>query len=182
MNEEAQALAQVSRRGMAWGVLTLLLGLFAIASPVIPGLAVAIMVGAALLLAGISMTVYAFQAPSLSRGFLKLLFGGLTVIVGVAMLSQPGLALANLTLLLGVYFLFDGAVALILAWNVKPEAGWGWMTFNGAVTIALGWMILRGWPVSGLWAIGILVGIRLVFAGITMLTLGSAARTAAKPL
>ena len=182
MNNESRELKQASRRGMLWGALTLLLGLFAIASPVIPGLAVTIMVGAALLLAGISMTVYAFQAPSLGRGILKLLFGGLTVIVGVAMLSQPGLALAKLTLLLGVYFLFDGVVTLIVAWNVKPEPGWGWMTFNGGITIILGWMILRGWPVSGLWAIGILVGVRLIFAGITMLTLGSAARAAAKPV
>ena len=64
-------------------------------------------------------------------------------------------------------------MTMIVAFNVKPQPGWGWMTFNGIVTIMLGWMILKGWPVSGVWAIGILVGVRLLFAGITMLTLRS---------
>ena len=177
MNENEQALKSVSNLGMLWGILTILLGFFAIGSPLYSGLAVAVMVGIALVAAGISMTIFAFQAPSLGRGFLKLLFGALTVLVGVAVLGQPGIALAQLTLLLGMYFIADGVMTLIVAFNVKPNPGWGWMTFNGAVTIALGWMILKGWPVSGVWAIGILVGVRLIFAGMTMLTLGTARRS-----
>ncbi len=63
---------------------------------------------------------------------------------------------------------------------MKPEAGWGWMTVNAFVTFALGIMILKGWPEASLFVIGILVGIRLVFAGITMLTMGSVGRQVAK--
>jgi uncharacterized membrane protein HdeD (DUF308 family) len=176
MNEQVQPLKQASRRGMFWGVVTLFCGILSIGSPLVSGLAVAMMIGAFLLLAGISMTVFAFQAPSLGRGMLKFLFGALTVLVGLAALGQPGIALAKLTLLLGMYFIADGVITMIVAFNVKPHPGWGWMTFNGVVTIALGWMILKGWPVSGVWAIGILVGVRLLFAGMTMLTLGAAGR------
>jgi len=182
MNEEAAVLKSVSRMGMMWGILTILFGVLAIGSPLVTGLAISMLVAIALILAGVSMTIFAFQAPSLGRGMLKFLFGGLTVLVGIAMISQPGIALAKLTLLLGVYFFIDGILTLILAWNVKPEQGWGWMTFNGAVTIALAWMILKGWPVSGAWAIGILVGVRLLFSGMTMLTLGSAGNAVAKEL
>ena len=182
MNDNAQPLKKASNRGMIWGVLTIFLGVLAIGSPLVSGLAVAITVGAVLLLAGISMTLFAFQAPSFGRGLLRLLFGALTVLVGISALSQPGIALVNLTLLLGIYFIADGVVALIVAFNVKPSPGWGWMTFNGAVTIALGWMILKGWPVSGVWAVGILVGVRLLFAGMTMLTLGTAGRQIAGSL
>ena len=167
MNDEAQALKSVSRMGMVWGILTILIGFFAMASPLVTGLAVSMLVAIALIAAGLSMTIYAFQAPSLGRGVLKFLFGGLTVLVGIAMLAQPGLALAKLTLLLGAYFIADGFMTLALAWNVKPERGWGWMTFNGAVTIALAWMILRGWPVSGAWAIGILVGVLTIIVRVT---------------
>ena len=174
MNNQSQPLNQVSRMGMIWGVLTILFGFMAIGSPLVSGLAVAILVGIALLAAGISMTLFAFQAPSLGRGVLKFLFGALTVLVGLAAVAQPEITLINLTLLLGLYFIADGVVAMIVAFNVKPAPGWGWMTFNGIVTIALGWMILKGWPVSGVWAIGILVGVRLLFAGISMLTLGAA--------
>jgi uncharacterized membrane protein HdeD (DUF308 family) len=180
MNENTQALKSASRLGMLWGILTILFGLFAIGSPLYTGLAVAVMVGMALVAAGVSMTVFAFQAPSLGRGILKLLFGALTVVVGIAVLAQPGMALAKLTLLLGAYFIADGVMTMIVAFNVKPQPGWGWMTFNGVVTIALGWMILKGWPLSGVWAIGVLVGIRLLFAGITMLTLGTAGSQAAR--
>ena len=182
MNENAQMLKKASGLGMLWGILTIIFGLFAIASPLVSGLAVAMLVGIALLAAGVSMTLYAFQAPSLGKGILKFLFGALTLLVGIAMLAQPGLALAKLTLLLGIYFFLDGVMTLIVAFNVKPEPGWGWMTFNGAVTVALAWMILKGWPVSGAWAIGILVGVRLLFSGMTMLTLGGAARQVSKNL
>lgn len=176
MNDSAEQLKKASNRGMIWGVLTIILGVLAIGSPLVSGLAVAITIGVVLLVAGFSMTLFGFQAPSLGRGVLRILFGLLTVLVGIATLSQPGMALVDLTLLLGIYFIADGFVALIVAFNVKPSPGWGWMTFNGAVTIALGWMILKGWPVSGVWAIGILVGVRLLFAGMTMLTLGTAGR------
>lgn len=173
MNESVGDLKKASRGGMIWGVVTLILGIVAMGSPLVSGLAVSVVVAIALIAAGVAMTIYAFQAASLGRGILRFLFGGLTVLVGVAMLAQPGLALANLTLLLAVYFFADGIVTLIVAWNVKPEAGWGWMTFNGVVTIALAYLIMKGWPLSGVWAIGILVGVRLIFTGITMLTLGS---------
>ena len=72
------------------------------------------------------------------------------------------------------------ATGLFVQTNVKPAPGWGWMTLNGAVTVMLAWMILKGWPESALWAVGILVGVRLLFAGITMLTLGSAAGQVSK--
>lgn len=182
MNDSAEPLKQASRMGIIWGILTIILGILAIGSPLVSGLAVALLVGMALLAAGISMTLFAFQAPSLGRGVLKFLFGALTIVVGITMLAQPGIALVDLTLLLGFYFIADGVVAMIVAFNVKPQPGWGWMTFNGIVTIALGWMILKGWPVSGVWAIGILVGIRLLFAGMTMLTLGTAANQVAKTM
>lgn len=182
MTENGQTLKSASRWGMIWGFLTLLFGFFAIGSPFVSGLAVAMFLGISLLAAGLSMTIYAFQAPSLGRGILKFLFGGLTVLVGIAVLAQPGIALAKLTILLGFYFIFDGILTFVVAWNIKPEPGWGWMTFNGAVTVALAWMILKGWPVSGAWAIGILVGVRLLFSGMTMLTLGSAGSSAARAM
>ena len=164
MNPSAGPGQKAPSRGVIWGVLTMAFGL----------LAIAMLVGIALLAGGLSMTVFAFQAQSLGRGILKFLFGGLTVLAGIAALAQPGVALINLTLLLGFYFFLDGLVTLVVAWNVKPEPGWGWLTFSGGVTVLLAWMILRGWPLSGVWAIGVLVGVRMLFSGASMLLLGSA--------
>lgn len=182
MNENAQQLKKATGWGMVWGFLTILFGFMAMGAPLQSGLAVTMVVGIALLAAGISMIVFSFRAPSLGKILLKLLFGALTVIVGLAVLAQPGIALAKLTLLLGAFFVVDGFFGFIVAWNVKPERGWGWLTVNALITLALGVMILKGWPESSLFVIGILVGIRLVFAGITMLTLGTATRQLAKSL
>jgi uncharacterized membrane protein HdeD (DUF308 family) len=174
MNESSQAIETMSRRGKLWGILTILIGMIALASPLASGLVFTMMVAIVLLVAGISMTIYAFQASSLGRGILKFLFGGLTIIIALVMLSEPGIALAKLTLFLGVYFIVDGIIVLAGSLSVKPKPGWGWMAFNGAVTLLLAWLILEGWPLSGAWAIGVLVGVRLLFSGMTMLALGSA--------
>ena len=182
MTEDAQVLKKLSGWGMAWGILTMLFGFVAMSSPLISGLAITVVIGITLLAAGLSMTIFAFKSPSLGRGVLRFLFGGLTILVGIAVIAQPGIALLKLTILLGIYFIFDGISTLIVAWNVKPENGWGWLTFSGAVTIVLAWMVLSGWPESSLVVVGLLVGIRLVFSGATMLTLGSVGRQAAKAM
>ena len=196
MTEDAQVLKKLSGWGMAWGILTMLFGFVAMSSPLISGLAITVVIGITLLAAGLSMTIFAFKSPSLGRGVLRFLFGGLTILVGIAVIAQPGIALLKLTILLGIYFIFDGISTLIVAWNVKPENGWGWLTFSGAVTIVLAWMlapemfglitlawmVLSGWPESSLVVVGLLVGIRLVFSGATMLTLGSAGRQVGKAM
>ena len=182
MSESASELKKASGMGMLWGILTIIFGFMAMGAPLQSGLAVTIVVGIALFAAGISMVIFSFQAPSLGKVLIKLLFGALTVIVGISVLSQPGIALLNLTLLVGIFFVVDGFFGFIVAWNVKPEKGWGWLVFNALVTIVLGVMILKGWPETSLVVIGILVGIRLVFAGITMLTIGTAGRQVAKAM
>lgn len=182
MSEASRAVKSISTAGMIWGVLTIILGVVAIGSPMISGLAVAFLVAITLIIAGIAKTIYAFSAGSFGQGLVRLLFGGLTVTVGIIMIAQPGMALATLTLVLAAYFLADGVMALVVGFQHKPAQGWGWMVFNGLVTLALALMIIGDWPVSGVWAIGILVGVRLLFSGMTMLTLGSAGRQAAKSI
>ena len=182
MNEARQAVRSASNAGVIWGILTMILGLLAIGSPYFFGTMVSMMVAFMLIGSGVAQTIYAFQAGSLGRGILKFLFGGLTVIVGIVMVGQPGLALATLTMILGVYFLVDGITPITAAFHVKPEQGWTWLLFNGVVTLVLAWMIIGEWPLSGVWAIGILVGVRLLFSGMTMLTLGSTGLMATNPV
>ncbi len=180
MSEDAQALKTVSGWGMLWGILTILFGFMAMGAPLQSGLAATLVVGAALLAAGVSMIIFSFQTPSLGKIVIKLLFGALTVAVGISVLSEPGIALVKLTVLVGILFVVDGFLGFIVSWNVKPEKGWDWLLFNALITLVLGVMILKGWPENSLVVIGILAGIRLVFAGITMLTIGTAARQDAK--
>ena len=161
------------------GVLTVILGVLAMMSPMMAGMAVSMMVGFLLILAGITRTIFAFKAQSWGKGILAFVLGLLTLLVGLAMVFRPVLGLTSLTLVLAAYFFIDGIFEIFEAFDLKPLKGWGWMLFGGIVSVLLGFMIWAQWPVSGAWAIGILVGIKLIFAGWAMVGIGAAGRSIA---
>ena len=161
------------------GVLTVILGVLAMMSPMMAGMAVSMMVGFLLILAGITRTIFAFKAQSWGKGILAFVLGLLTLLVGLAMVFRPVLGLTSLTLVLAAYFFIDGIFEIFEAFDLKPLKGWGWMLFGGIVSVLLGFMIWGQWPVSGAWAIGILVGIKLIFAGWAMVGIGAAGRSIA---
>jgi uncharacterized membrane protein HdeD (DUF308 family) len=162
------------------GVVTAIAGLLALIWPWISGVAVTVVVGVALVIGGVARLVAAFSAGSFGRGTLAFIGGALTLLAGTILVARPGAGLTALTLLLGAYLLVDGIFGAVLAFRVKPEKGWGWMLFSAVMAFLLGILLLVEWPLSGLWAIGTLVGINLMFAGFSMISIGSAARRAAK--
>ena len=104
---------------------------------------------------------------------------GLAILCGVVMLARPMLGLASLTMVLAIYFLVDGVFEIIAAFKIRGERGWFWLILGGIVSLVLAYFIWREWPVSGTWAVGILVGIRLIFAGWSMIALGGMGEAAA---
>jgi uncharacterized membrane protein HdeD (DUF308 family) len=94
------------------------------------------------------------------------------------MLSQPVEALAALTLFLAAYFVASGVIQIVGAFGARPQAGWGWLLFGGIVSILLGAMIWRQFPLSGAWAVGTLVGVQLVMSGWTLIAVGGVAKDA----
>ena len=164
------------------GVLTVIAGVLAMVAPLLSGLTVSVLIGFAMVIGGVARLVGAFHAGSFGRGTLAFIGGIFTFVAGIVLVFRPGVGLATLTLVLGVYLLVDGVSGTILAFHVKPEKGWGWMLFSAAMAVLLGILLLKEWPVSGLWAIGTLVGINLLFAGFSIISIGSAARGVAKRL
>ena len=162
------------------GVVMLIIGTLAMFSPLVAGLSIAITVGVLLILGGVSQLFFAFKAGSFGKGIWIFILGLLTVIIGIAMVSQPGAALATLTIFLAAYFIVEGIFEIIGAFQVKPIKGWGWTLFSGILSLLLGLMIWSQCPLSGAWAIGVLVGIKLIFSGWMMIAFGSAARSVAK--
>ena len=105
--------------------------------------------------------------------------GTVTVIAGGYLVARPGMGLATLTLFLAAYFLVDGVFEIIWAFRLRPIKGWGWQLFSGIATLILGVMIWRQFPDSALWAVGLLVGVRLIFSGSSMIALGGVGEAAA---
>jgi len=164
---------------IAMGVILLLMGFLAMGSPLVAGLSVAMMVGIVLIIGGIGQLVFAIKT---GKGLLTIILGVLTVLLGGYMLSNPGAALASLTIFLAIYLIVSGLLEAVMAFQVRPVKGWGWALFSGIISVVLGAMIWSQFPLSGAWAIGILLGVRLFFSGWTLLMFGIAARGATSEL
>ena len=172
MSELSDIARAPSRVGTGWGFAVMLLGMLAIMAPFVSGVAVTATVAVLITAAGLSMTVYAFKAGSFGKGVLQFLFGGITVICGVAMFSAPVLSMLTLTGILLAYFLVDGIFAIVSGVRGKGTPGWGWMIVSGIASIVLAVILWRQWPISGAYTIGLLVGIRLIFTGWSIAMLG----------
>jgi uncharacterized membrane protein HdeD (DUF308 family) len=115
------------------------------------------------------------------RGFfLHLLAGVLYFIVGVFMIDKPLAGALTLTLLIAAGLLVGGIFRIVVS-LVERFDGWGWMLLNGAISVILGLAIWREWPFSGLWVIGLFIGIEMVFSGVSWLMLGLGVRSIPKP-
>jgi len=154
------------------GVILLIAGMFAIASPLVAGLSITIMVGALLAVSGIGQCFLAFKTGAFGKGLLVLIVGVLMTITGFYLMQQPVAGLATLTIILMSYLLATGILETIVAFQLKPADGWGLLLFNGMVTLLLGIMLWRQFPLSGAWAIGVLFGIKMIFSGWAFIFIG----------
>ncbi|MEM7434624.1 MAG: DUF308 domain-containing protein [Myxococcota bacterium] len=179
MVEEAETVKRASRGGIAFGVLVVLMGILAIALPLMGGLAITAIVAAVLVVSGVCQTVFAFSAPTFGRGLLAFLFGGITAVGGIVVFQHPAFGLATLTIAVIAYFIVDGIYHVIAFFQLSGEEGRGWLLFGGIVSLALAAMLWADFPSSAEWAIGLLVGIRLLMTGWTMIMLGGLANAAA---
>jgi uncharacterized membrane protein HdeD (DUF308 family) len=160
---------------VALGAVLMLLGLIAMSYSAFATLATAIVFGYFLLAAGIFYIVGAFFTRCWGGFFLSLLAGVLHLAVGVIVLDRPGEAVLIYTLLLAVFFFVEGLFRIVAALAGRFQH-WGWMLFNGIVTLVLGVMIWRQWPLSGLYVVGLFLGIDLVISGASYVSLGLRAR------
>jgi len=168
---------QSGANSMKWmGILTIILGILAMMMPYITGQSVLMLVGIMVMAGGVMRMVWALKAGSLGKGVLVFIIGVLTLLAGIWIITEPFIAAGALTIVLSIYFFADGFAEIIAAFSVSE--GKGWLLFDGAVTVILGILLYMGFPFSGPLAVGVLLGIKLLFAGITMLTLGSAVKRA----
>jgi len=158
------------------GILTIIFGVLAMMMPYITGQSVLTLVGILVMAGGIMRMIWAFKAGSLGKGILVFVIGGLTLLAGFWVITEPFIAAGALTIVLSVYFFLDGFAEIMAALSL--EEGKGWLIFDGVVTVVLGALLFMGFPFSGPLAVGLLLGVKLLLAGISMLTLGSAAKQA----
>ncbi len=169
MDPEVRAgLARSWKALLTVGVLAILVGCVAIVVPEVAAVGTSIFIGWILLVAGIFLVAAAFSAHSIGTVVLRLLWAIVTVIVGVYLIFEPHNGTLTLTLVLGIYFLFMGLTRIAVAFAARGQQNAGLVGLSGICGLLIGILVLAEFPSSADWAIGLLVGIDLIFAGWTL--------------
>jgi uncharacterized membrane protein HdeD (DUF308 family) len=176
----ATSLGTIVKESVGWSIglsiLMILAGCLAIAVPQAGGIAVSLLVAWLLVFSGAAHLVFAWHTRTTGGFIWELLMGILYIFVGAYLLFRPVAGLASLTLALAAYLLAKGVLELILSFRLRPMPGSSWLLIDGIISLIFGVMIWRTWPSSTEWVIGTLVGISMLFSGISRLMLSLAAR------
>lgn len=161
------------------GILLVVLGLAAIVLPPLAGLAATVLLGWLLLFAGVAGLLFTWsarQAPGFGWALLSAL---VAVAAGGMLLWNPLQGLVTLTYVLTAYFIADGVVTIVYAISHRRELSgrWEWMLVNGLLDLGLGVIVLSGMPGSLVWALGLLLGIDLLFGGVSLIAIALKARS-----
>jgi uncharacterized membrane protein HdeD (DUF308 family) len=163
------------------GILLVVLGLAAMIAPLLAGLAVTIFLGWMFLISGVAGLVLTFWARKMPGFWWSLFSAALAVCAGLVLLARPVQGVLTLTIVVGAYFLAEGVATIMYALEHKKELSerWGWLLTAGIMDILVAAMIIAGLPGSAEWALGLLVGINMLFGGATLIGMALAARKGA---
>lgn len=170
---------QTSTLSLLWGVLLICLGVLAVGSPMVAAVAVNVFVAWLIVTAGVVHVIVAFHTREAGSVIWRLLVGLAYICFGGYLIARPALGVASLTLVLASLFLVEGIFNIVLYFKVRSIARATWILLDGIVTLLLGLMIYVRWPSSSGWAIGTLVGVSMIFSGVTRVMVSLAVRKAA---
>ena len=176
----ASSIRTLARESLGWlttvSVLMIIAGILAIVVPPAAGIAVAILVGWLLVFSGGAHLAFAWRTRGTGGFPWEVLLGILYIAVGAYLLLHPVAGLTSLTLALAIYLFVEGILELALSLLLRPMPGSRWILLDSIITLILAVMIWRTWPSSTEWVIGTLVGVSMLFSGVTRLMLCTAAR------
>jgi uncharacterized membrane protein HdeD (DUF308 family) len=176
----AEAFSSDVRRVTGWSialsVLMIIAGLLAIASPLLAGVTVTRLVGWLLLFSGVLHFVYAFRGGGVTAVLWEILLAVVYALAGVYILANTAIGLVSLAFVIAFYLFAESILELAASYMTRHEKGSGWLLFDGILTLLLAIMIWGTWPSSAAWVIGTLVGVSMLFSGISRLMMASAVR------
>lgn len=160
------------------GAVMVALGIVAVLWPQIATLTTAVFVGWLFIIGGIVRLVSTFRHRDAPGFWWSVLTGVLAVVVGFVLVADPFAGVLTLTMVLIAMFVIEGVFQIIAGIEFRKAlaSSWVWMIVSGIIDLALAVLLIAGWPGTAAWAIGLLVGINLIFAGIALFMTALAAR------
>ena len=161
---------------MAFGIGLLILGIAAIARSVTATVVSMVFFGWLLIFASGIEIAQAIMVGHWAGFFYHLLAAILFGLTGLLLITRPVISAEVLTVIMGMFFIIGGLFQLISSLAVSVP-GWGWQAADGIIAFILGLLVLAQWPTSGLWVIGLFIGIDLIFYGCAWIAVALALRT-----
>jgi uncharacterized membrane protein HdeD (DUF308 family) len=161
------------RRLMIAGVLSMLAGAVAIIVPAVASVAIALFIGWILVCAAMIETINAFSVSHTSRRIIRLVVAALTLAAGIYLLVAPLDGMYTLTVILVLWLIATGVARIVIGVAEMPIPGAGLTAVSGALDLVLGVLIAEKLPSSADWAIALIVGVELLFAGSVLLLLAA---------
>ena len=177
----AEAIQAHWKMFLVQGIVMILLGLIAVALPNIATLAIAIFIGWLFLVGGVVRALSVWRARAAPGFGWSLATALLAIALGLILVLRPLEGVLTLTIVLIALFVIEGVAAIVIALEYRRHIRqWGWTLINGIVDLILAYLIFAGWPSTAAWAIGLLVGINMMFLGLS-LTMTALAGRALRP-
>ncbi len=167
-----------SKSLMLTGIALSVFGVLLLVSPAAVGGAVVRLVALVLIITGLAQLFQSLRAPGRFNVLVSALLGAVVAGVGVLVWMNPELGSGFLTALLMIFFIVNGLWKVSAAARYRRFPGWYWMLLSGFVSLMFVYLLWKQWPLSGAWAIGVLVGLDLLLTGIALIVLAVATRKA----
>lgn len=161
---------------LAAGAVAIVGGVAALLNPMAATLTATVLAGWMFVIVGVVLLATLFSEMGWGRRIWTILLGALAVWLGLNILGNPLEGVMTLTLIVGLSFLAEGVVKLILAWGTRGTPYFWMVLLSGAISVLLGGMILSNFPQSAATILGILLAVDLISTGISMVALSLHAR------
>jgi uncharacterized membrane protein HdeD (DUF308 family) len=180
--EAREGLAKTWKTLRLVGIVAIVLGCLAILLPEIFSLGASVFVGIILVIASAYLAAAAFLAHGVGSFLARLVWAFLTFVVGLWLILEPHNGSLTLTLVLGIYFLLMGLMRTLVAFAGRGQPNAGWIGLSGVCGLIIGVLVLAKFPSSADWAIGLLVGIDLIFAGWSLISVAQVGKEVSQDL
>ena len=177
LNAEIREVREHRTWFLVMGILLIIIGTIAVGSAFGATMVSMIFLGWVLIISGLFELIHAIARRQWKGFFISLIGGVLYAVAGAIVLGNPGIAAITLTLLVAMRLIAAGTFRVVVALTATMEHR-GWLLFNGLISLLPGVLIWRSWPVSGLWVIGLFIGIDVIIDGWTEIMLAMVARPA----
>lgn len=155
------------------GIILIVVGIFSILVPVIPGLAAVLLIGLALIIGGVSHIIHAIPTRNWKCVVFRVLSGIIFLVTGIILIDRPEEALEFFTLVFAILIFMEGIFEIFTFFQLPTDSSRGWVLFSGIVAVFLGILIWRQWPWSSAWFLGTIIGIIMIFKGWAMVSLSN---------